>query len=350
MTPPEKKPSPTRVPLVSGPVLAIRSRPWLAYLLALLALGVGAYGWKLATEESDNVKAEHEKLVSLESRFGEVQRQQQRLVDDLTLRGRQVDELTAKLARWDDTLNADERRVWLLSEADHYLRLAQQHLLLTRDVVGARTLLDVADRLLAAHGDNRLLGLRQAMAKDRLALSSALNVDVAGLYLRLGALSEHVGSLQLPILASERAPQRGDVVPPPAATSSGVLAAGWEKIRSLVTVRRYEEPVRPLLNESDRALVREAVRLDLAQAQLALLRGEPAIYQTSLKTAKGRLARYFPLLPKPEYNSLQQELLSLAAVDISPALPDLGNSIRALDALSAQTTRVPVALPAGAAR
>lgn len=350
MTPPDKISSTTRMPLVNGPVLAIRSRPWLAYLLALAALGVGVYGWKLVTEESDNVKVEHDKLIILENRFVEAQRQQQRLVDDLTLRGRQVDELTAKLAHWDDSLNADQRRVWLLSESDHYLRLAQQHLLLTRDVVGARTLLDVADRLLSAHGDNRLLALRQAMAKDRLALSAALNVDVAGLYLRLGALSERIGSLQLPILASERAPQRGDVVPAPAETSSGLLASGWEKIRSLVTVRRYEEPVRPLLNESDRALVRESVRLDLAQAQLALLRGEPAIYKSSLNTAKGRLARYFPLLPKPEYNSLQQELNALAGIDISPALPDLANSIRALDALSAQTSRAPAALPAGNAR
>ena len=79
------------------------------------------------------------------------------------------------------------------------------------------------------------------------------------------------------------------------------------------------------------------------------LRGEPAIYKASLDTAKGRLARYFPLLPKAEYNGLQQELNALLAVDIRPALPDLGNSIRALDALSANAALAPVALPAPAA-
>lgn len=349
---PEKKSTATRVPLVSTPVLAIRSRPWLAYTLAIIAVLIAAYVWKIAADDSTALRSEHEKLELLENRFAEAQRQQQRLNDDLTLRGRQLDVLNAQLAKWDDTLNADQRRAWLLSESDHYLRLAQQHLLLTRDVVGARTLLDVADRLLAAHGDNKLLPLRQAIAKDRLALSAALNVDVAGIYLRMAALGEHVGSLQLPVVASERA-KREEVVAPPLATheesSSGLIDAGWQKIRDLVTVRKYEEPLKPLLPESDRALVREAVRLDLAQAQLALLRGEPAIYKASLTTAKGRLARYFPLLPKGEYNNLQQELNTLAAVDIRPALPDLARSIAALDALSANTSRAPAALSSGSA-
>jgi uroporphyrin-III C-methyltransferase len=346
---PDKKNTTTRVPLVSAPVLAIRSRPWLAYLLAVLALLITAYVWKMAADDSESLRSEHEKLLSLENRFSELQRQQQRLNDDGTLRGRQLDVLNAQFAKWSDTLNADQRRAWLLNESDHYLRLAEQHLLLTRDVVGARTLLDVADRLLAAHGDNKLLALRQAIAKDRLALTAALNVDVAGIYLRLGALSEHVAKLQLPIVASERL-RREEVVPPPVPVQgdASLIDEGWKKIRDLVTVRKHEEPLKPLLPESDRALVREAVRLDLAQAQLALLRGEPAIYKASLTTAKGRLLRYFPLLPKAEINSLQQELNMLAALDIRPALPDLAASIRALDALSANGARVPVALSGNA--
>ncbi|HEX6592590.1 MAG TPA: uroporphyrinogen-III C-methyltransferase [Moraxellaceae bacterium] len=344
MTPSDKQFSPTRIPLVSGAVVAVRARPWLAYVLALGALLLAGYVWKLAHDEGQALQAEHARLLQLESRLADNQRQQQRLVDDLTLRSRQLDELHARMARWDSSMNADQRRAWLLTETDHYLRLAQQHLSLTRDIIGARTLLDVADRLVAAQSDNRLLPLREAIARDRMALSAALGVDVAGVYLRLGALSEHVGSLQLPILAGERKAQRGDVVPAPVVTQeSGLLAEGWAKVRALVTVRHYEEPLRPLLSEADRALVREAVRLDLAQAQLGLLRGEPAIYQASLQAAKARLGRYFPLLPKAELNDLQQELNALAEVDIRPALPDLGNSLRALDALSAGP-RVPAAL------
>jgi uroporphyrin-3 C-methyltransferase len=344
MTTRDKPASDSRIPLVSGAVIAVRSRPYLAYLLALAALGVGAWGTWTALDDSVIVHGDHDKLLRLESQVTDMRRQQQRLVDDLTLKGRRIDELTTRLGRIDDTLSVEQRRVWLLNESDHYLRLAQQHLLLTRDIVGARTLLDVADRLLAAHGDNRLLPLRQALARDRLALTAAQAVDVPGLYLRLGAFSERVASLQLPAEAGGRAAQRGAIVAPAPAAGGDVIDAGLSRLRSLVTIRRYDEPIRPLLGDADRALVRESLRLDLAQAQLALLRAEPDIFRVSLAAAKGRLARYYVMLPKAEYEGLMRELAVLAATDIRPALPDLAGSINALDALSAQTHRGPATL------
>lgn len=352
MTAQDSKSGSTRIPLVTGPaMLTVQARPWLAYLLALFALCLAAYVWKINADDAAALHSQQEKLLRLESRFVGLQRQQQRLVDDLALKSRQLDEVSAKLARWDDTLNATQRRIWLVNEADHYLRLAQQHLQLTRDIAGARALLDVADRLLAAHGDNQVLPLRNAIAQDRLALSAAMGMDVPGLYLRLAALSERVGNLQLPQLVGKASPPAVAALPKTTAApaSSSLMDAGWAKMRALVTVRHYDQPLQPLLSEADRALVREALRLDLAQAQLALMRGEPVVYKNSLLTARNRLSRYFPLLPKAEYDNLLQELLALAAVDIHPALPDLGASIRALDALSARTEQVPAALSAGKA-
>ncbi|MDP2227170.1 MAG: uroporphyrinogen-III C-methyltransferase [Moraxellaceae bacterium] len=331
-------PSDTRVPLVSGPLPKPPRRPAiLATVLALGALGLGGWLWKTADDAAGREQQALQRLTTIETRSADLQRQQQRLLDDLTLRGRQLDDVGARLAKWDDTLNADQRRAWLLSEADHYLRLAEQHLLLTRDITGARALLDVADRLLAAHGDNRLLPLREALSRDRLALVAAATVDVPGTYLRLGALDERVGRLQLPVLAGDRAQARGQVDAPPAATTEGSAAptlwqAGWARLRALITVRHYNEPVRPLLSDSERQMVREALRLDLAQAQLALLRGEPVIYRQSLTTAGTRLSQYFSLLPKAEFDGLQAELTGLAGIDIRPAMPTL-TAIASLDRL-----------------
>lgn len=340
MTARDKPVSDSRIPLVSGAVIAVRSRPYLAYLLALLALGVGGYALWLALDDAAARRDDHAKLLRLETQLGEQRRQQQRLRDELTLKGRQLDEQGAALGRLDATLNSDQRRAWLLNEAEHYLRLAQQHLLLTRDVTGALTLLEVADRQLAAFQDSRLLGLRQAIAQDRLALVAAGNVDVPGLYLRLSALSERLAGVQLPPHSDERAQRRGEVVPPPAEPATGgVLEAAWAKLRRLVTIRHYDEPIRPLLNDTERALVREGLRLDLAQAQLGLLRGEPAVYQASLAEARSRLMRYFALLPRPEYEGLLRELTALASVDIRPALPDLTTSVLALEAATAEPAR-----------
>lgn len=330
-------PRDTRVPLVSGAaMLPVRRRPAIfATLLALTALGIGGYLWKTSLDAADALQSEHDRLAVLEKRFSEAQRQQQRLLDDLTLKSRQLDDVSARVAKWDESLNADQRRAWLLTEADHYLRLAEQHLLLTRDVVGARTLLDVADRLLAAHGDNRLLPLRKAIAQDRLALEAALKVDVPGTYLRLGALSDRLAVVTLPMLADDRAQARGAVEKAPAPDAKASLfEQGWARLRGLVTVRHYDAPVRPLLSDAERALVREALRLDLAQAQLALMRGEPGIYRQALQSATSRFSRYYVRLPQPEYQGLMRELEALAGLDIRPALPELRASLNALDALA----------------
>lgn len=348
MTSRDKPAIESRIPLVSGAVIAVRSRPYLAYLLALLALGLGAYVWWAAREDAGVLHGDHARLEALDTRMTEMRRQQQRLLDDLTLRSRQLDELTTRLGRLDDTLNVEQRRAWLLNEADHYLHLAQQHLQLTRDLTGARTLLEVADRLLAAHGDTRLLPLREAIARDRLALVAAQSLDMPGLYLRLAALSERVAALQIPAESGGRGRQRGEVVAPAAPTDSSI-ESGWARLRSLVTIRRYDAPLQPLMSDADRALVREALRLDLSQAQLGLLRGEPVVYRGSLQAARGRLSRYFAQLPKAELQGLQQELDALTAVDIRPALPDLAASLRALDALSAHDAQAPAALTPPAA-
>lgn len=347
MTTQEQKAGNTRIPLVANPVMvSVRSRPYLAYLLALTALSLAAYVWKTGTDEAAALHQQQENLLSIESRFVELQRQQQRQGDELALKSLKLDEVSAKLARWDDTLNATQRQIWLINESDHYLRLAQQHLQLTRDVAGTRALLDVADRLLARHGDVQVLVLRNAIAKDRLALSTAMGMDVPGLYLRLTALSERVGALQLPPLTGRALTPVDAIEAPVTPASSSLIDAGWAKMRALVVLRHYDQPLRPMLDEVDRGLVREALRLDLAQAQMALMRGEPAIYKASLLTAKNRLARYFPLLPKAEYDNLVAELLALSAVDVRPALPDLAVSIQALDKLSASAAQAPAALSA----
>lgn len=344
MTVRDKPPLESRIPLVSGAVIAVRSRPYLAYLLALLALCLAGYVWWVAREDGGLLQRDHDRIELLEARLGELRRQQQRQQDDLALKGRQLDQVHSRLGRLDDTLNAEQRRAWLLNEADHYLHLAQQHLQLTRDITGARTLLEVADRLMAAHGDNRLLPLREAIARDRMALVAAQAVDVPGLYLRINALGERVAVLRLPAEGGVRGRHGGAVVAPPAPDGS-TLDAGWSRLRSLITVRRYDAPLQPLLNDADRALVRESLRLDLSQAQLGLLRGEPVVYRQSLASARGRLARYFAMLPAAELDGLLRELDTLAAVDIRPALPDLGASIRALDALVAHDAGAAAALP-----
>lgn len=337
MTAPDPLHSPSRIPLVSGAVVAVRRRPWLAYALAASALALALYDWQLMQNTQQQQALSQQQLLRLEKRLLNNQRQLLQLQDSLALRQQQLDALHSRMAHWDQNISAEQRRRWLLGEADHYLRLASQHLQLSRDIEGARALLDVADQQLAAQNDPQLLPLRQAIAHDRLQLSTALAVDVSGIYLRLAALSERCASLPLTLAASQRPPTD---TPAPATTAASTsadhspLSQAWARLRRLLIVRQHETVLGAQADASTQALSREALRLDLAQAQLALLRGEPVLYRASLRLAEQRLGRDFALLPEAQRQALHTELRALAAINIRPTLPTLDASLRALAASS----------------
>lgn len=326
----------TRIPLVSGAVIAVGRRPWLAYVLALLALvAVGICAYFLVQVQSD-LQQQLKQQSTLEARLDEAANQQRQLRDELTQRGRQLDEAEARLARWDEALNNSQRRVWVLNETGFYLRLAQQHLLLSRDLQGARALLDVIDKLLAQQSDNSLLPLRDAIARDRLALASS-GGDSTGVYLRISALADRLTALKLPVIP-DTAPINVIPEPLPVSSSASFWEKAWARLQQLVVVRRHDAPLQPLLNDGEQALVREALRIDLAQAQFALLRADAHIYSASLQAVADRLNRHFILLPPKELASLQEELSALQAIDARPVLPDLSASLNALQALTPQET------------
>lgn len=341
----------SRQPLVTAakPAAPRTRRPVLTFLIALTALGLSGWLVKANLDQADRNRSESKRLETLETRVIGLISDQRTLQDDEAARARLLTTLQGRLDNLDATLSADQRRQWQLAEVDYYVRLAEQHLLLTRDTQGSKTLLDVADRILADTNDNALLKLRQAIDQDRLSLAAAAQVDVAGTYLRLGALDERLAALVLPMESGGRHQQGAVQVPDPVpelpahATWSqrlnALMAQGWSKFRGLITVRHYDEPIKPLLSDAQRSLIRENLRLHLGQAQLAMLRGEATVYEASLKAAQDDFSRYFQLLPANEYNAVQQELGALMKVQVRPAVPELKASVSALDAL---TGRLPL--------
>lgn len=327
----EHKISHTRIPLVAGTVIAVRRRPWLAYLLIAIALLGIVWLWSQQKKGRHVNSTQYQQLHQLEKRLQTLQAQQQKTQDDLTQRNRQMDEIEAHLARWDEALNIGQRQVWIINEVGYFLRLAQQHLLLTRDTQGALTLLDVSDQLLAGQTDSRFLALRQALAHDKLALAGT-GQDSTGIYIRLSTLSDHLSTLSLPIAATraELASTPNDATLP----TTSQWETSLKKLRQFVTIRHHDQALKPLLNDNELALVKESLRLDIAQAQLALLRNDPVIYQNSLRAAEKRILQFFPLLAANEKQTLQQEFLALLAVDIKAAPPALTASIKALETLA----------------
>ncbi|MCK0715045.1 uroporphyrinogen-III C-methyltransferase [Chromohalobacter sarecensis] len=304
----------------------------IAVIVAIVvALGLG-YGWKrlqaqqaeLASAGDENAQTLdtlRERLDQREQAFESLQGDFQDYRQDID---KNLDKVLSELA---DEQDADPRE-WLHAEAEYLLRLANQRLQLERDVKGAKALLKAADERLTDADNPALIPVRRAIQSELAALDSVPTVDRTGLYLALMAQQEQLAGLPLKQDVEEMAAQNGD---------DSSLEGGWQQqlsrlggeLKDLVVIRRHDEALEALVTPEQESYLRQNVRLLLEQAQLALLKTEPKLYQASLDKAITLIDRYYDTQRDAVKNSLER-LESLRDKTIRPELPDISESQQTL--------------------
>jgi len=245
-----------------------------------------------------------------------------------------VRDLESQLAQQRSELerfSATDRRDWLLAEVEYLLRLANQRLLLAGDAGAAQALMTSADNILAGMDEPGLHGLRAAVAADLAAVRAVPRVDVEGVYLRLAALQEQADGLVIFRLREREAGPR----PEPAADWRGRLRQGWEqalaRLSSYVTIRRRDVPAEALMDPQWEGLVRQNLRMLLEQAQVALLSGNQALYERSLRAAQYWVQQFMDS-DEAASRAMSAELEQLEGLTVAVKLPDLSRSLSALQA------------------
>ena len=215
-------------------------------------------------------------------------------------------------------------REWKLAEVEYLLRVANHRLLMEQDVATALGLLQAADDILEALDDLVLHPVRAALADEMLALSRSEGADVQGLYLRLDALKRQLESLAL------ARPQYRLAEPEEASNEpSGVLDAVAAEFRQLVQFRRIDTPTKPLLAPEEAVYLELNLRLMLEQAQLAALKRDQVVFDTSLGSALEWVRNYLAL-DDPDVQDTLEALADLRQVQLDVPLPDLSASLNAL--------------------
>lgn len=237
-----------------------------------------------------------------------------------------------------DGLYGARRSALLVAESEHLARLAAQRLALMQDPAGAVALLSAADAALKDVRDMDTHAARAAIAGDIRLLREAAAVDVESLYLRLAALPP-----QVDVIASQpvgdRKPAATPAVPPIAEPAVDGDLGWWQRmgrsLMSLVTIRRVDAPLTPMVTEGERALAAQNFRLLVEQAQVALLQRRGNIYLHSLDQADRWLTRVAGGEPARR-NAVHRELASLRVISVGNQLPDLTASLTATRALAAR--------------
>ncbi len=232
-------------------------------------------------------------------------------------------------------------REWMVREAEYLLKVANNRLLLERDVMTAIAALKSADQRLKAVGDPALFEVREAIASEVTALERLSLPDRAGIAMSLGQIADQIENL--PLLARmqpEVDTSAAQATEAPASAQGetwweSLYLSVWNALKGLVTVRFNDRPVEALLPPEKASFLYQNLKLKLEQARLALLQYDKALYQANLEGAIAWLREYYDV-DSGEVQNVIAKLESLKNTDIAPTLPDVSTSLRVLHNVAAR--------------
>lgn len=250
----------------------------------------------------------------------------------------------------------------LLNDIDHLVTIAQQQLQLSGNVANAIISLETAQAQLARANRPALASLQQTINGDVQRLRAASTVDIALLSGRLDELAGLVA--QAPLLVPDDASPAGAPSPAssaahsnssdtPASPNTGDRAwwqrtldrsAQWlnkassalrDDLGNFISVRRVDDPAALMISPDQATRFRDNLRLRIMTAQLALMMGQPTVWQSEtaslLDAIEGRFDDKSPLTRRA-----RRIARDVADTSIESDLPTVDNSIKAIEALRSQ--------------
>jgi len=256
------------------------------------------------------------------------------LEERLNSRLRALDPIPGRILRLERSFSALQgistgvQDTWLLAETEYYLQIANAQLQLAGNPHLATLALQLADERLLQLSDPALTEVRRVLANELRSLELLEKPDIEGTTLTLASLADVVDSL----------PLRQDVQADPAKISkpdadlTGVdraLASLKGAVGDVVTIRRTDEAIRPLIAPEAIYFLRANLALQLQAARLALLRGEQAVFRQSLDDAVLWLEEYYDPQSTPVRSALQT-IREIRDNSFVTAVPDISESLRLL--------------------
>ncbi len=220
------------------------------------------------------------------------------------------------------------RDSWLLAEAEYYMQIANAQLQLAGNPNLARLALLQADDRIRQLANPALTNIRRALSNELRALELINQPDIEGVTLTLASLAEVVQSL--PLRQQIDIPDEDD--PENESELSGIdraIASLKSTVGDVVSVRRTDEAVRPLIAPESAFFLRANLSLQLQVARLALLRGERAAFQQSLDDTDTWLGEYYDA-DSAQVQSARKTIVEIRDGLFDMAMPDISESLRLL--------------------
>ncbi len=234
----------------------------------------------------------------------------------------QMDALQQQINQLGQTVsgaNESERALWQVQELEFLLRMADERILLTNDIASATALLKTVDRQLQQISRVGVDDVRAAIARDLLSLNMASQVDVTGIYARVAAVISKRPLMTL-----------NDATTPIEANANLDTNSWWQDVFLALGVRYTQNQSARVIPKSEAYYVGRSVDLILEESLFALSQGNNDLWSMSLSRAHNLIAKSYR--DDPVKHALQDELLSLASLNIQPSTVEIGAAEASLQA------------------
>ncbi|AAU28793.1 TPA: hypothetical protein JBG74_08275 [Legionella pneumophila] len=307
----------------------------LTSLLAFLAIIVSIYSIQLEKQFQNHQLVENKNLTDELERIKVEQNTVQKLLDNNANHLQQIQsDLTSKM----DSLNKElqtamkqklyQNNDWLLLKARYYLELAQINVHWSDNFNTSVALLQQADALLKGMNIPKIFTIRQTIAKEIAQLKSISVVDITGILSQLDAAQAAINNLSIQSVVDQQE------VLNHITKSEESGKTGWRNrlqdsvnfLEKLVVIRRHNENIQPLISPLYESAIKENIRLNLQEAQWAILNNNPAVYQFALNQAIANLKRVFNESSQ-NTDVLIKQLSTLQNVKLTQEKPVVGQAI-----------------------
>ncbi|MBH0003463.1 uroporphyrinogen-III C-methyltransferase [Pseudoalteromonas sp. SWYJZ12] len=174
-------------------------------------------------------------------------------------------------------------------------RMAEFKLWAEKDYQGTSAVLKRLDALLSEHPGT--VEVRQAIMQDIQTLDSLKPVATEAIYLQLNSVLSSIDDL---VFNAVNLPEEAATIDENALSGDVSdwqqnLSNSWNKIvDSFITIRQHEGvSIEPLLTDQERHLINQRIKLNITQAQDALMSKQASIFFSALSEAKRLVGEYF---------------------------------------------------------
>ena len=246
----------------------------------------------------------------LKNQIQTLSQSQQKITSQVLLQQHQIQAL--KQTTLSQTKNED------IQKAMYYLDLAQINAQWSHNITATMHLLLAADQILANSQHPNLSNIRLAIREDLKTLEQIPPIDTIGLLSKLSTLDQKITQFSI----------QSNTVTPKSMQSS--KTASWrdnlqdnmQQLRGLISIHYQDTTWLEPFNPDYLALLRENIRMNLQQAELAVVEQHQALYQLALSSIEKSLCTGFnPNNPKTQ--ALLNEVHDLQKATVVYPIPKL---------------------------